>query len=103
MDSNNKIILENKKSSITLEDRKKIVLTGVLDVISFDEEQISLNTKLGGLNITGTSLKVNKLDVQNGDIVILGMIKSIVYSSKKAKRKLNLFKRKGRGESWLHQ
>lgn len=92
----NKLESVDKKSSLSLEDRKKIVLTGVLDVISFDDEQISLNTKLGALSITGTGLKVNKLDVQNGDIVILGMIKSMVYSSKKAKRKLKLFKARGK-------
>ncbi|WP_297518798.1 sporulation protein YabP [uncultured Clostridium sp.] len=88
------IIESNKSSSISLENRKKLLVTGVLEVISFDDQQINLNTTLGGLNITGENLKVNKLDVQNGDVVITGCIFTIIYC-KKMKKKRKLFGFKG--------
>ncbi|MDU2994091.1 MAG: YabP/YqfC family sporulation protein, partial [Clostridium sp.] len=38
---------EERKSSLSLEDRKKLTLSGVLEVVNFDDEKISLNTILG--------------------------------------------------------
>lgn len=78
--------IESNKGNITLENRKKMTLTGVVEVISFDDEKIFLNTKLGALTIKGTNLKMNKLDVQNGDVIIIGEIYYIVYSGKEVKR-----------------
>jgi sporulation protein YabP len=82
------------KSNLTLESRKKLELTGILDVLSFDDERIVLNTKIGVLDIKGDSLKINKLDVQNGEVIIVGSINSIVYTDKNAsKNKENLIKK----------
>ena len=78
--------LEECNGHITLENRKKMTLTGVEEVISFDDEKILLNTKLGALTIKGQNLKMNKLDVQNGDVMINGEIYYIVYSGKEIKK-----------------
>ena len=78
--------LEEPKCNISLENRKKLILTGVEEVISFDDEKILLNTKLGFLTIKGSELKMNKLDVKNGDVIIVGKISSMVYSSKEVKK-----------------
>ncbi|MDZ4957048.1 sporulation protein YabP, partial [Clostridium perfringens] len=61
-------------------------LTGIEEVISFDDEKILLNTKLGFLTIKVSELKMNKLDVQNGDVIIVGNVSSIVYSGKEGKK-----------------
>lgn len=45
-----------------------------------------LNTKLGPLTIKGLGLKMNKLDVQNGDVIIVGEISAMIYSSKEIKK-----------------
>lgn len=82
---------EIKKSSLGLENRKKLTLTGVVEVINFDEETISLNTSLGNLNIKGENLKMDKLDVKNGDVIITGMIYSLVYSNKGIKKNKESF------------
>ena len=78
--------IEDNKSNLALEDRKKLTLSGVIEVISFDEQKIDLTTKLGNLTIKGEELKMNKLDVQNGDIIIMGNISYIVYSGKDIKK-----------------
>ena len=87
-----------KKSSIQLENRRKLSLTGVDEVMSFDEEKIVLNTILGKLKINGQGLKMNKLDVKNGEVIIEGYITSMIYYGKvKSKhKKLNLKKFIGR-------
>lgn len=74
------------KSSLNLESRKRLTLSGVVEVVSFNEEQIILNTSLGTLNIKGEGLKMNKLDVQNGDVIINGMVNSCVYVNKENKK-----------------
>ena len=78
--------IEDNRGNIILENRKKMTLTGVEEVISFDDEKILLNTKLGALTIKGQNLKMNKLDVQNGDVMINGEIYYIVSSGKEVKK-----------------
>lgn len=77
---------EDVKGNITLENRNRLTLTGVEEVISFDDEKILLNTKLGSLTIKGAELKMNKLDVQNGDVIIVGKIASMIYSGKELRK-----------------
>ncbi|MBA5851979.1 sporulation protein YabP [Clostridium sp. cel8] len=79
--------LNDKKSSLSLENRKKLNITGIIEVISFNEDEIKLNTTLGTLDIKGSSLKMNKLDVQNGQVIIIGSINSCVYTNSQLKRK----------------
>lgn len=89
------------QSSMELENRRKMSLTGVNDVLSFNDEKIILNTVLGKLNIKGQNLKMNKLDVKNGDVVIEGYITSIIYGNKKnkaSKKKLISFIRRKKVE-----
>lgn len=78
--------VEDKKSNLSLENRKKLILSGVVEVISFDEEKIDLTTNLGNLTIKGEELKMNKLDVQNGDVIIIGSIASMIYNGKEVKK-----------------
>lgn len=74
--------IEDKNNNLVLENRKKLVITGVNEVISFNDQAIILTTNLGSLTLKGKDLKMNKLDVQNGDIMITGKINSLEYSEK---------------------
>lgn len=87
MESKKDLKVEDKKSNLVMESRKRLSLTGIVEVISFDEEKILLNTILGMLTIKGQGLKMNKLDVQNGDVVIVGMVHSVVYTGEVKKEK----------------
>ena len=85
---------EVKKNNLSLENRKRLTLTGVIEDINFDDETILLSTSLGKLTIKGEGLKVDKLDVKNGDVIIKGVISSLVYSNKGMKKnKENILKR----------
>ncbi len=80
------IKIDEKKSVLSLENRKRLTLNGVIEVVSFNEEQIVLNTNLGNLNIKGMGLKMNKLDVQNGDVIIIGTVNSCIYTNSEIKK-----------------
>ena len=74
--------IEDKNSNLVLENRKKLSITGVNEVISFNDQAIILTTSLGSLTLKGKNLKMNKLDVQNGDVMITGKINSFEYAEK---------------------
>ncbi|GFP77952.1 sporulation protein YabP [Clostridium fungisolvens] len=93
MENKKELKVEERKSNLALENRKKIVLTGVVEVLSFDEEKILLNTCLGMLTVKGEGLKMNKLDVQNGDVVIIGKVSAMIYTGEVKKEKENIFKK----------
>ncbi|MFT8347716.1 sporulation protein YabP [Clostridium saccharoperbutylacetonicum] len=78
--------VEDNRCNLFLENRKKLTLSGVIEVISFDELKIDLTTSLGNLTIKGEDLKMNKLDVQNGDVIIAGNIGAVVYNGKVSKK-----------------
>lgn len=85
----------NKKQShiINIDNRQKIDITGVIDVITFNEQSVILNTVLGELSIKGKNMKVNKLNVDNGDMSIEGEMQSLTYVSKEIREKESLVKK----------
>lgn len=66
-------------SNIIVENRKKITVSGVLDVISFDEESVILDTQLGSMIIKGEDFKINKLNIDAGEFMIEGHVVDIAY------------------------
>lgn len=67
--------------------RETVVITGVIDVMSFDAKQVVLQTDLGGLLIKGNMLHVNRLTLEKGELDLDGQIDSIVYSDKNGYKK----------------
>ena len=66
---------------VILHNREKGNLTGILDVISFDETTIILDTDMGLLTIKGKDLHVSRLTLDKGEIDIEGRTDSLVYSA----------------------
>ena len=86
---NNNII-----QNILVENREKMNVSGVLDVLSFDDRVILMETELGLLTVKGEKLKVNKLNLESEEVIIDGVIQNLSYSDTelgKNKNKNNLF------------
>lgn len=62
-----------------MENRSKMVLSGVLDVITFEEENVQLKTVKGDLTIRGDKLKMESYQSEIGDLIIYGNIYALVY------------------------
>ena len=74
----------NKKpNSIILDNRKKLCITGVDDVMGFNEETVSVTTSMGNLIIRGSSLHINKLNLDSGEVEVEGKIDSLQYTESK--------------------
>lgn len=68
---------------ILVTDRAWMQISGVLEVISFDTEEIILDTEEGRMRITGTGLQVKQLVIESGDLEIEGRPDSITYTDMK--------------------
>lgn len=67
---------------LQLYDRRRLELTGVRKVDTFNGNLVVLMTSMGQLHIKGREMKVNRLDVDCGEICIEGEIFSLIYPSK---------------------
>lgn len=66
-----KLVVNNRKTSL---------VTGVLDVLSFDLNEILLETEQGMLMVKGSDLHVNRLSLEKGEVDLSGTIDSVAYS-----------------------
>lgn len=79
MDDN--IKKNNTFQNLFLENREKLNVTGIRDVLSFDDQIIIAETELGLLTIKGENLKINKLSLDTSDFIVEGYINSLTYSN----------------------
>ena len=70
-----------KNHKLTLFNRSSAQMTGVLDVISFDTNEIVMDTEEGLLMIRGEDLHVNHLTLEKGEVNIDGHVDSLIYSN----------------------
>ena len=64
---------------VTMEDRKKLSLSGVVDVSGFDEELVVLSTSLGMLTIRGEQMHIERIDLDTGLLELHGRIRELSY------------------------
>ena len=72
--------LNNVVQNLVLENRNKLNVSGVKDVLSFDDEVVIMETELGLLTIKGENLKINKLSIDTGDVIVEGEISNLGYN-----------------------
>lgn len=65
--------------SLSIAERKSIVLAGVKKIESFDSEEFLMETTMGYLAIKGSELEIIKLDTYQGNVSIKGRIDSLMY------------------------
>ena len=73
--------------NIVLENRGKLSISGVLDVLSFDDQVVIVETDLGLLNVKGENLRINKLSIDTSEVVVEGDICSLSYSDRDIEKK----------------
>ena len=76
-----------KPHKVVLYNRGRANITGVVDVISFDENQVILDTDQGMLTVKGKNLHISRLTIEKGEVDIDGTVDSLVYSSNESLRK----------------
>ena len=70
--------------SLTLTERKKLTMTGAVEVVSFDETTVVVNTSLGTLVIQGQNLQLKALTLDGGNVAVEGEIAGLQYEQSRA-------------------
>ncbi|MCL2215813.1 MAG: sporulation protein YabP [Defluviitaleaceae bacterium] len=78
--------LEEKKRAISrhslqIDRRESVSVTGVIDVISFDEESVIGETEMGVVVIRGANLHVNRINLESGELAVSGEIDGVSYEN----------------------
>jgi len=67
--------------SVIMESRKKLNVSGVKDVLSFDDETILLDTIMGRMTVKGEGLHIVNFNTDTGDMSATGQVHAVVYMS----------------------
>ncbi len=65
--------------SLTLHRRENLTVTGVTEVVSFDETAVVLRTQMGTLIIQGSGLQLKGLSLDGGKVAVDGTVNAMVY------------------------
>ena len=90
-EDNKKIGNSNVIQNLILENREKLNITGVLDVLSFDDQIVIVETELGLLTVKGEDLRINKLSTDTEEVIVEGSIFNLSYSDKPEQNKTTSF------------
>jgi len=87
--------MDNQKitQEIKLLSRKHFEVNGVKEVESFDEENVTLRTVCGMLNVDGRELKISVLDIERGIVSLDGRVDAVYFSDEKEEVKRGFFGR----------
>lgn len=78
----------NVVQNLILENREKLTITGVVDVLSFDDQIVIVETQgFGLLTIKGEDLRINKLSIDSSEVIIEGEIFNMGYSDSEPNKK----------------
>ncbi len=64
---------------LTMAERNKLTMSGVTEVVSFEENQAVLRTSLGTLVVQGEQLHLKTLSLEGGQVAVEGQIDALIY------------------------
>ena len=76
-----------------LENREKLLLSGVTAIDSFDDRAVLLYTQLGELTVLGRNLHISALSIDSGEVSVTGEIQTLRYGDKDKQAPLSFFRR----------
>lgn len=71
----------SREHKVIIDNRNVIKIGAVDDIESFDEEKVVVLCSMGTMTITGKDFKMNKLNVDDGQLIVEGEIDEIAYSN----------------------
>lgn len=74
---------KNAAHNLVMENRRRLVLSGVKEVEGFTETEVLLFTEMGQLTVKGNNLHVSQVNTDTGELIMSGdTVTSLVYSDK---------------------
>ena len=94
MEKREKDLMRPAAHSVLIEGRRKMRITGVVDVESFQDDEMTVLTQAGALTVWGEGLKLGRLNPDDGQVLLEGEIVSIEYEQPEPERRPLFFRRK---------
>ena len=69
---------------LTLNERKSLTMSGVTEVVSFEETAVVLKTGIGLLTVQGQELKLKTLSLEGGQMEVDGEVSALIYEQPRA-------------------
>lgn len=70
---------EQQSHKLTLDERSRLTMNGVAEVLNFSEDAVVLKTALGVLTIHGQGLKLKNLSLDGGQVAVEGSVAALIY------------------------
>ena len=70
---------EHMPHKLTLNERQKLTMTGVTEVVSFEDTGVVLQTSLGTLMVQGRDLQLKTLSAEGGQVEVAGSVSALSY------------------------
>lgn len=64
---------------LSLNERRELTMTGVTEVVSFEENAVVLRTALGNLIVQGSGLQLKTLSLEGGQVAVDGTVSALIY------------------------
>ena len=77
--------MEQENHDLTLLGRRALTMTGVTEVVSFDETAVVLQTGMGTLIVQGQQLQLKNLSLEGGQVAVEGNIAALIYEEPRVK------------------
>ena len=77
---------EHLPHKLTLDQRQKLAVSGVTEVVSFDDTAVVLRTDLGTLLVQGRELQLKTLSVEGGQVAVEGSVSALAYEEPRERR-----------------
>lgn len=77
---------EQLPHKLNLNERRQLTMTGVTEVVSFDETAVVLQTSLGLLVVQGQELQLKTLSLEGGQVAVDGRITALSYEEPREAR-----------------
>ena len=71
---------------LILNERKSLSLSGVTEVVSFDDSAVISRTNMGLLHIQGQDLQLKTISLEGGQVAVDGNISAIIYEELRQSR-----------------
>ena len=77
-----------QRHDVTIRSRESMSISGVMEVMSFDESGVMLETVMGIMGVEGEELRITRLDTDRKEVDLEGRFNGIAYAEKRVKRRL---------------
>lgn len=75
---------QRRPHAVTLDERSHLTVTGVDEVVRFDDTEVSMRTSRGMLTVHGEGLRVGRLAIDTGELAIDGAFDALDYTEETA-------------------